>query len=292
MDTLRNRAMIEKANTYAVVVWYHPTEEQCASIRSYMEAVKQVIIVDNTPADNTALVSVLPKGRYVYLPLGANKGIATALNVGCRKAIEEGAEWILTMDQDSRWEKEQLKRYFELANAYPEREQVGVFSPRQHYSGHMPQYQHEYEEQIAVMTSGCLISVSGFEATGGFRDEFFIDEVDNEYCMHCRRLGMKVVIVNHALLEHRLGELSTIRFLGIWPKEYIDHAPFRFYYITRNILYLNQLYPEHARFNNKRLKKAIKRIVLYDRRHKWSALCMCWLGWQDYKHHKMNQFNH
>ena len=132
MDTLRNRAMIEKANTYAVVVWYHPTEEQCESVRSYMEAVEQVIIVDNTPADNTALAGSLPKGRYVYLPLRENKGIATALNVGCRKAIEKGAEWILTMDQDSRWEKEQLKRYFELANTYPEREQVGVFSPRQH----------------------------------------------------------------------------------------------------------------------------------------------------------------
>ena len=71
--------------------------------------------------------------------------------------------------------------------------------------------------------------------------------------------------------------------MGIWPKEYIDHAPFRFYYITRNILYLNTLYPEYTRFNNKRLHKMLKRVILYDRRHKFAALGMCLRGWKDYR---------
>jgi len=279
--------MIDQSNLYAVVVWYEPTKEQCASVRSYIDAVQHVMIVDNSQEDHTALANMLPAGRYTYLPLHANKGIATALNTGCRAAIARGARWILTMDQDSQWESEQLKRYIELANAYPEIEQTGVFSPRQDYSGHMPHYERVYEEKIAVMTSGCLISVKGFQATQGFREELFIDEVDNEYCMHCRRLGMKVVIVNQALLEHRLGEKRVIRFMGIWPKEYIDHAPFRFYYMTRNILYLNSLYPEYARFNNKRLHKMLKRIILYDRQHKCAALRMCLRGRNDYRKGRM-----
>ena len=275
--------MIDQSNLYAVVVWYEPTKEQCASVQSYIDAVGHVMIVDNSQDDHTALTHMLPSGRYTYLPLHENKGIATALNTGCRAAIERGAQWILTMDQDSRWETEQLKRYIKLANEYPEIEQTGVFSPRQDYSGHMPQYDQAYEEKIAVMTSGSIISVKGFMGTQGFREELFIDEVDNEYCMHCRRLGMKVVIVNQALLEHRLGEKRVIRFMGIWPKEYIDHAPFRFYYMTRNILYLNSLYPEYARFNNKRLHKMLKRIILYDRQHKLAALRMCWRGRNDYR---------
>jgi len=273
--------MIKKEDIWAVVVWYEPTEEQSLSLRSYMDEVRHVIIVDNSTNDHSPLLASLPKAQYTYLPQGKNTGVATALNIGCREAFQSGAIWVMTMDQDSRWEKEQLKRYIELANEYPEREQVGVFSPRQDYSGHMPQYDAVYEEKIAVMTSGCLISAKGFEATGGFRDELFIDEVDNEYCMHIRRIGMKVVIVNQALLTHRLGEKRTIRFLGIWPKEYIDHAPFRFYYMTRNILYLNYLYPEYRRFNNKRLHKMLKRIVLYDRQHKFAALRMCWRGFRD-----------
>lgn len=276
--------MMKRDHIIAVVIWYQPTEEQPLSILSYIHSVKHVIIVDNSPNDNSNLLVSLPKGHYTYLPQCNNTGVATALNIGCRQAIAQGCEWILTMDQDSRWEQEELQRYLALANAYPDLDQVGVFSPRQDYSGHKAHYDYVYEEKIAVMTSGCLISVKGFQATGGFRDELFIDEVDNEYCMHIRRIGMKVVIINHALLAHRLGEKRTIRFLGIWRKEYIDHEPFRFYYMTRNILYLNHLYPEYRQFNNKRLRKMLKRILLYDRLHKWAALHMCWRGFRDGKH--------
>lgn len=273
--------MIKRDNIVAVVVWYQPTEEQLKSILSYISSVNHVIIVDNSPDDNSHLLASLPKEHYTYLPQHKNTGVATALNTGCMQAVTQGCEWILTMDQDSQWEQEELQRYIALADAYPEIDQVGVFSPRQDYSGRETHYDHAYEEKIAVMTSGCLISVKGFEATGGFRDELFIDEVDNEYCMHIHRFGMKVVIINHALLVHQLGEKRTIRFLGIWRKEYIDHAPFRFYYMTRNILYLNYLYPEYRRFNNKRLRKMLKRILLYDRRHKCAALRMCWRGFRD-----------
>lgn len=270
--------MIKREKISAVVVWYEPSKDQSISIRSYIDDVRHVIIVDNSKGNNASLLASLPQDKYTYISLGKNTGVATALNIGCQRAIENGAQWILTMDQDSRWEQEMLRRYIELANAYPDLSQVGIFSPRQDYSGHMPHYAETYEEKIAVMTSGCLISVNSYKATGGFRDELFIDEVDNEYCMHCRRLGMKVIIINHALMEHHLGEKRTIRFLGIWRKEYIDHAPFRFYYMTRNIIYLNSLYPEYRRFNNKRLRKMLKRIILYDRRHKFAALRMCWRG--------------
>ena len=279
--------MIARTNLYAVVVWYHPTPEHCASVRSYADAVQHVVIVDNSDEDNTALAQTLPEGSYTYLPLHANLGIATALNTGCRWAVEHGAEWMLTMDQDSRWEPDQLALYIRLANDYPDLRSVGIFSPRQDYTGRMPRYANAYEEKIAVMTSGCIMSAEGFRATGGFRDELFIDEVDNEYCMHCRRLGLKVVIVNHARLEHRLGEQRTVRLLGIWKKEYIDHAPFRFYYMTRNILCLNTLYPEYRRFNNKRLKKMLKRVILYDNLHKLTTLRMCLRGWRDFRAGRM-----
>ena len=269
--------MIERENIYAVVVWYHPTAAMRANIDSYIGHVRHVVVVDNSPENNSTLLGDM-SGQCTYLPLGDNKGIATALNRGCQEAIAQGAEWILTMDQDSCWEEKQLAGYIQLANAYPEIEQTGVFSPRQDYISHMRDYAATYEEKIAVMTSGCLLSAAGFRATGGFRDELFIDEVDNEYCMHIRRMGLKVVVVNKAFLAHQLGELRTIRFLGLWCKEYIDHEPWRFYYMTRNNLLLSHWYPEYQRFNTKRLKKMLKRIVLYDRQHKFAALRACWRG--------------
>jgi len=189
---------------------------------------------------------------------------------------------VMTMDQDSRWESEHLERYIAYADGYAEVEKVGVFSPRQDYTGRTRQYALRYEQKIAVMTSGCLLSEKGFATTGGFREELFIDEVDNEYCMHVHRLGMQVVIINDILLKHQLGSPRVIRLFGIWRKEYTYHAPFRYYYITRNILYLNRLYPEYRRFNNKRLRKMLKRVVLYHRGHRIEILRMCLKGWRDY----------
>lgn len=275
--------MIRQENLYAVVVWYHPTTEQARNLTSYMWAAGHTIVVDNSEQDNSDLLSGLSKDDYTYLPLPDNKGIATALNRGCQTAFATGAEWVLTMDQDSKWNKEQLQYYIATANRYSELDQVGVFSPRQDYTGHTRHYASDYEKKIAVMSSGCLLSKPGFEATHGFKDDWFIDEVDNEYCMHIHRIGMQVVIVNNALLVHQLGEKRTIRFMGIWRKEYIDHAPFRYYYMVRNNLALSQLYPEYRKYNGKRLKKMLKRIVLYDRRHKWASLRMCYRGWCAYR---------
>lgn len=275
--------MIRQENLYAVVVWYHPTAEQARNLTSYMWAVGHTIVVDNSEQDNGDLLSDLHLENYTYIPLRDNKGIATALNIGCKEAFAVGAEWVLTMDQDSEWDKEQLQYYIATANRYSELEQVGVFSPRQDYTGHTRHYAAQYEQKIAVMSSGCLLSKKGFDATQGFKDDWFIDEVDNEYCMHIHRLCMQVVIVNNALLVHQLGEKRTIRFMGLWRKEYIDHAPFRYYYMVRNNLELSRLYPEYKKYNCKRLQKMLKRIVLYDHRHKWASLRMCYRGWCAYR---------
>ena len=136
--------MIQQNNLYAVVVWYNPTEEQKYSLLSYLWAVKHVVIVDNSQKNNDILLSDLQKENYTYISFGDNLGIATALNRGCRIAIEAGAEWVLTMDQDSVWDKEQLRYYLEATNKYPDIEKVGVFSPRQDYTGRTRCYATDY----------------------------------------------------------------------------------------------------------------------------------------------------
>ena len=283
--------MITKDNTYAVVVWFNPSEEQCRNIESYINLVKGVIIVDNSTADNSSLLSGYSHLNLTYLPLYDNLGIASALNRGCQYAIDYGAEWIMTMDQDSCWDNEQLSIYLRLANKYEDSNKVGVFSPRQKYTNHLRHYENEYEEKTAVMTSGCLISKSGFIVTRGFLEDLFIDEVDNEYCMHIHRAGLKVIIINNVFLNHHLGERRMIRFLGLWQKEYTGHQPFRYYYMTRNNLFLNRLYPEYKSFNRKRLNKMLKRILLYENVHKLESIRFCWKGWLDYKNNRFGRLD-
>ena len=276
-----------KIDIVAVVVWYHPTEEQAQNILSYIHDVHRVIIVDNSLTDNLQLLSIVDSTSYTYIPLHRNMGVATALNIGCLEAIKMNAQWILTMDQDSCWDKVQLCSYIDQVNSFPALSQVGVFSPQQNYNRYKKKLYEPYEDKIAVMTSGSLISVKGFQLVGGFREDFFIDEVDNEYCMHIHRLGMRVVMINNALLSHQLGELRVIKLFGVWKKEYIYHAPFRYYYMIRNILVLKREYPEHHKFLKKRLKKLIKRVLIYNKWSKIETIQMCIKGWWDFQRHIM-----
>jgi rhamnosyltransferase len=80
---------------------------------------------------------------------------------------------------------------------------------------------------------------------GDFRDEFFIDYVDTEYCLRLKEYGYKVIIAPKIIMKHPLGyyKPSTI-FEFLFGQPVVSNYPaFRCYYWTRNgiIVSLEQL---------------------------------------------------
>ena len=69
--------------------------------------------------------------------------------------------------------------------------------------------------------------VALWEHVGGFRDDFFIDHVDDEFCLRVRRAGGRVWRLNKSLIEHRIGDPSRSR----WA---LNHPPLRWFYMVRN----------------------------------------------------------
>jgi len=92
----------------AVTIWYNPDSSAVENVLSYCVLMERVYIVDNSPTDNSRLSSKIKNA--VYIPNLKNKGIASALNTGCAMASEDGFEWIMTMDQDSSWEKAEIEK--------------------------------------------------------------------------------------------------------------------------------------------------------------------------------------
>ncbi len=90
----------------------------------------------------------------------------------------------------------------------------------------------EFLEQKTVITSGSLIDIRLAIAIGGFREDYFIDQVDHEFCLRARRNGNKVVISRKVVMNHSVGNAGGVRlpFLGVMP----NHPPLRKYYIARN----------------------------------------------------------
>jgi len=271
-------------NLYAVVVWFHPTDKEYETLCLYKDDVSHVVVVDNSETDNSGLLHDDP--QVTYMPLMQNYGIATALNRGCRVAREAGAQWVLTMDQDSRWDQQSVREYIEEVSQYEPFEKVAIFTPFHDCDG-TPEKHHKhgrFEQREVVMCSGNLLRIQAWEQTGGFREDFFIDLVDDEICCHLRRLGWQVVRINHILLSHRLG--NGVKYIGFTKHPYIPHPAWRYFYIARNIRRMLILYPDMQKYYKKQVYKYIKRLCLYDNNEKIRKLCEFRRGWYADNYHE------
>ena len=245
-----------------VVVWYHPAQKEVEALELYRNDVSHVIVVDNSETNNYALCEHLPNVRY--LSLGENRGIAAALNAGCKEAMKMGAEWVLTMDQDSRWDQHSVSQYIQEAEQYEAFDQVAIFAPFHDCDGHPETHKRpgRFQQLRIIMCSGNLLRLKAWQEVGGFREDFFIDSVDDEICCHLRQQGWQIVRTNEILLTHRLG--NGVQIVKIIHHPYTSHAAWRYFYIARNMRWMVQLYPEMRKYYKKYLRKELKRLVLYD----------------------------
>ena len=249
-------------NICGLVIWYKPTEKEVATLSLYNSDLEHVIIVDNSDTDNSHLCAQLD--NVTYIPLLENKGIAAALNRGCREAVRRGAEWVLTMDQDSQWNQHSVPQYIAEAEQYDDFEKVGIFSPFHDCDGTPDRHKKDgrFQEMQIIMCSGNLLRLKAWEEADGFKEDFFIDRVDDEISCHIRQLGWKIIRANHILLTHHLGNGAIIVKLIHHP--YTAHPAWRYYYRGRNMLRMAQLYPDMGGYYRGHALKELKRLLLYD----------------------------
>jgi len=85
------------------------------------------------------------------------------------------------------------------------------------------------------------VSVGAYGDIGPFRDAFFIDHVDDEYCLRARRKGYRVLSTCKPVMLHSVGASTLHRLL--WKRTGVtNHPPFRRYYMTRNHIILMKEY--------------------------------------------------
>ena len=250
-----------------VVVWYHPAQKEVEALELYRNDLPQVVVIDNSETNNYTLCAQMPNVRY--LSLGENKGIAAALNAGCKEAQKMGAEWVLTMDQDSRWDKHSVPQYIAEAEQYEAFDHVAIFAPFHDCDGHPETHKRpgRFQQLRIIMCSGNLLRLKAWQEVGGFREDFFIDSVDDEICCHLRQKGWQIIRTNEILLTHHLG--NGVQIVKIIHHPYTSHAAWRYFYIVRNMRWMVQLYPEMRKYYKKYLRKELKRLVLYD----WDDKC-------------------
>ena len=239
------------------MVTYRPTlPESGALLDALAPQVSRILVVDNgSPADVAAALRARVEDHGgEFVPLGTNRGIATAQNIGIARARELGARFVLLSDQDSLPAPDMvrcLRDGFARARRSGAVAAVGPITVDARnpgapllFSDHrwgprradLPPTDGALVPVSFLIASGCLIDAQSFDTVGAMDDGLFIDHVDLEWGLRARRAGFGLFGVVGAGLDHALGD-ETQRIPGRRRAVHL-HSPTRNYYMARNTVAL------------------------------------------------------
>ena len=260
----------------AITVAYHPDAKFPLRVERILREVGALIVVDNGSGDaELGMLRQLATNSSITLISNLNNlGIARALNIGIAHAMTLGFKWALLLDQDSWIDEDMVQTLIATAAAYPDRDKLGVIgSGYRDSDGPVDEQKDEivgdnWEEVESVITSGSLIPLSAHAAVGGFREDFFIDHVDTEYCFKARAKGYRVIRTRKPVMSHSIGAISRHNVLWM-KKSTFNHAPDRRYYFARNDTVMLREFGQYmfgmwALKSFGRCVRLCKRIALYE----------------------------
>lgn len=206
--------------------------------------VDRLVVVDNGSdlGEQAWLRAAAARCGALVVANAANRGIAAALNQGVTRLADEGFDWALLIDQDSHPVPDLVERLLRARASLAEGDRPALmganfFDPgRDQVQDPLALAGSEPLRRVkTVITSGTLLSIDAYRRVGPFREDFFIDYVDLEYCFRLAKNGYGVAISRDVLMTHTVGAYRT-RWLWRIPVTTSNHAAVRHYFITRNHL--------------------------------------------------------
>lgn len=274
----------------AVVTTYHPDARFPDYLSGISAQCNEVIIVDNGSA--AAAIAMLRRTsgvRVALIEMGRNTGLGAALNHGIAQAKTRGYSWVVLFDQDSIPLGDMAETFCKILAAHPEPDKVAIIGStfidrnRQTAADGMDESPGKvtWKEKKRVITSGMLLLLGAFDGIGPFREDFFVDTIDHEYCYRARANGWHVVQAGTPLLSHSVGNYRRHRFLGaqVWRSH---HSALRCYFMTRNPLLLawdQQAYAKLLRGSVKAIKNSF--LILLFEENKLGKLAATLSGYRD-----------
>ncbi|WP_169921757.1 glycosyltransferase family 2 protein [Spirosoma rigui] len=281
-----------KFSIAGMVTLYNSERDILDNISTYHAQVDKLYLVDNSEVIDEILVNALRErfNKVVYIHNKGNRGIAYALNVAASRAVNDGFDYLLLMDDDSKATPDMINTMTDYIVANPKL-QVGIIAAQSDPN----LFSNQAEVTWYTITSGSLLSINAFKQCGPFLEELFIDAVDHEYCFRLIEAGYKIVNLNYLHLSHSIGEL---KYLSIFKKnvyKWASHTPVRNYYMLRNFLYVIKKYNKLIPFRTKALlfygltkvcliNSMLEKDTLLRIRYMTKAI-------SDFRHHKLGKLD-
>lgn len=284
--------------TPALVITFNPALDLVQKLDDLFREFDEIILVDN--GSRYEARDIIEKQGKVWgsklktLINNRNAGVATALNQGFILAIRLGYEYLITLDQDSIPVTGMRNELIKALQGHPNREKLAVLAPDiiEEALGKPSRYIHPrgflfFERETChgeilrnlsfVITSGSMFNLKLYEKIGPFRDDFFVDAIDTEYCLRAMTMGYEISVACHANLKHHLGNRQSRQFLGKTQSPTF-HPPYRWYYINRNRIRMIFLYSwrfPHWFFHEIAISiTSLLRMLLFENQRKTKVLAI------------------
>ena len=263
-----------------VVVLYEPDDSLLNNINSYIKYLDKLYVIDNSKESHK---EIFKDKKIEYTFYNDNKGIAKALNDGCKKAINDSFEWILTMDQDTFVPKEAMEEMIKYIKEN-DTSKDGIITVWHESNLDTVRPKEKIDYPLDEMTSGEILNLNIFKEIGEFREDFFIDGVDMEYNLRLKKNGYRIVRLNNVSIDHNLGDVTYHKLFG---KTFLctNHSAMRNYYMQRNYRYINEAYKDIApEFCDMliRIKLRLFKIIMFEN-NKIAKIKAIFKGIKDYK---------
>lgn len=279
--------MIDLPSVHSIIVCFNPDYRILGQeLNSLRKQVEKIWIIDNSSREVQKDFSNWLQNNPIwmsikYLPQSHNIGLGAAQNIGIQNAIENGAKYVLIMDQDSLPEE---KMVAELTAAFEKLEKKNlsvaatsplVFDNSMKSNGFLRYTWCTYRNLILndansselykidlTISSGTLISRNSWQNIGPMDEGLFIDLVDTEWCLRAAQKGFQLYGITSAKMVHFLGEHKTKVWFLRW-RHVSHHKPFRYYYMVRNSLLLLARKDLPWKWKSAELLKILRNIIFF-----------------------------
>jgi GT2 family glycosyltransferase len=226
----------------------------------------EIMIVDNSPSEKNRshFKKLFPKSDYIASP--SNLGFAGGNNIGIKKTLSVGADYILIVNPDVILPRD----FFIPLLKHFDNKKVGIVAPsiihkqkgmsyyglegKVDWSIAKPEHRN-IRKLLSIMpinsefvTFACvLISIETFRKVGLLDDRYFMYFEDVDYCLSARKKGVDIILDPTVLIEHNTsssfskptGKLlisykSHLRFINKWLPLFQRIKP---------LIYAHALYP-------------------------------------------------
>ena len=180
---------------------------------------------------------------------GGNVGLSQAYNEAWIYASKYGYDYLMTMDQDSRWRG--LETYISLIESHENKTQFNSVYFVSTMAGNSVPYTCIDSGGI---NSGAVIPIRFLNTIGGYNTDFFVDAIDDWLILEAKKNNLQCFVVGNSQIVQKYGEGGYGKFLGKKFKV-TNYSPMRLYGVMRNYLIL---------WHNYSLPVELKRKIVKD----------------------------